>query len=533
MGIIEEYAKKVKTPLTKVTITRFQDGVKPGIEVEGDDFYPEVVGCDISYGFDQASSSCSLTLKTPKDLSGNYVRFAPMNRVKVEQGWNDSSTMRICFFGFIDKVDYSNPPETLRLECRDTLKFAQDTYYTHSNRLVYSAVPDESELDDDGNPMGGQPIEDRQAQNILTDILTGCGIPSGYLHLDFVEYPESGAIIIGNNATAVFSYESAMEAATRVCDLIGYRLWADKSGNIQCREVRPIASSTASQAYRSQSESYDGAGVWTVNAYGNLLSIDTDKNDDLRNWVEVIGYGDIKATVAGESDYVPSPPTYRRTEIRSYLLDTPELVTAVAQRVYEDLNRLRYTATASIEGDPRLEIGQTIELYDPYTTEESIKYFLYDFSSSMGGGRWTMDLTLVGGLGTGSAPIGNVSPVALFVSSVNQEKLANGDTITDVFVDASPSYDPDGPLSGLSYVWVCSGFDNATDITHTYIVSGLSVLTVTLIVTDSGTPQLSNEFSQDISLVSNVKWKTIFAVTSDMVWTTSDGGVTWASREIY
>ncbi len=533
MGIAEEYVKRVKTPLIKVTLTKFADDVKPGITAQGEDYYAEAVNCEITYGFDQASTTCSLTLKPPRDLSGEIIRFAPMSRVKVEQGWNISSTMRTTFFGFVDKVDYSNAPETLRMECRDTLKLAQDNYYIHSNRLVYSATADDSELDEDGNPMGGQAIEDRQAQVILTDILTGCGIPEDYLHLDFVEYPESGAIIIGNNATAVFVYESAMDAATRVCDLIGYRLWSDKTGQVQCREVRPIASSTASQTYRSQTETYDGNGVWTIVNQGNLLGVQASKDDDLRNWVEVIGWGDIKSTVAGESDYVPSPPTYRRTEIRSYLLDTPELVTAVAERVYTDLNRLRYLATATIEGDPRLEIGQTIEIYDPYTTETTMKYFLYDFTSSMGGGRWTMELSLVGGIGTGSEPIGNVSPIAMFAWSVEQEKLADGTQLIDVMVDASPSYDPDGPLSGLDYTWVVSGFANRTDIKTVYVVSGLTVLEVTLIVGDSGTPPLTNQLTQTIPLDTNVKWKTIFAITSSEVWYTDDGGLTWDTREIY
>jgi len=537
MGIAEEYAKRVKTPIIKVTVTKFFDDQTPSVEAIGNNYYPEVISCDITYGFDQASTTCSLELKTPLDIDGEYVKFSPMNRVKVEQGWNVLSTLRTTFFGFVDRVEYSNPPEVVRLECRDILKLAQDNYFIHSNRKVYSATPDESELDENGDPMGGQPIEDRQAQEIITDLLVDSGIPESRLHFnpdDFPEYPATGAIVIGNNATAVFVYESAMDACNRITDLIGYRIWADKAGHVQCREVRPIGSATPAQIYRSQEESYDGDGAWTVTQSGNLLSISTSKSDDLRNWVTVYGYGGLVVTVAGESDYVPSPPTYRRTEIRSYLLDTPELLTAVASGVYTDLNRLRYTARATIEGDPRLEIGQTIRLYDEYSTTTSIDYFLYDFTSSFRAGQWTMDLNLVGGTGEGSEPIGNISPIAMFNARVEAEALAGGNTIFDVTVDASPSYDPDGAFEDLSFTWTASGYDNAYGVTHTYTVTEAGTMYVTLTVQDNGNPPLSSQITLpiELSLEAGVEFKTIFVASGKFVYSSDDGGASWIQRQL-
>lgn len=536
MGIAEEYVKRVKTPIIKVTVTKFFDGQLPGVEAIGENYYPEVISCDPAYGFDQGSTTLTLELKTPLDIDGNYVRFAPMSRVKVEQGWNVPSTYRITFFGFVDKVEYANPPKTVRLECRDTLKLAQDNYYIHSTRKVYSAVPAESELDDGGNPMGGQAIADRQVQNIITTFLTESGIPSGYLHLDFVEYPASGAIIIGNNAVAVFVYESAMDACTRITDLIGYRLWADKAGHIQCREVRPIGTTTPSQTYRSQEETYDGAGVWTVDQVGNLLSINAGREDDLRNWVTVYGYDGISTTIAGASDYVPSPPTYRRTEIRSYLLDTPELLVTVASGIYNDLNRLRYTARATVEGDPRLEIGQTIRLYDSHAMTDTIDYFLYDYSSLFRAGVWTMELSLVGGVGAGtegSPALANISPVAMFISRVERETLANSSTMYEVTVDATPSYDPNGPLEDLLYTWTCSGYATASGLIHTYSVPGNTLaLSVTLAVQDQGIPQLSDEITLSITAI-EVEQKVVFVASDKYVYTSDDGGATWSQQELW
>jgi len=538
MGIAEEYAKRVKTPLIRVTLTRFLEDDIPGVDAEGHNYYPEVISCDINYGFDQGSSTCTLVIKTPLDLNGDPVRFEPMDRVKVEQGWNKTSTLRTTFFGFVDQAEFTNPPQLQRLECRDMLKLAQDNYLTQTNRKVYFKDLVDDELDQYGNPMGGQAPADRTAKKIISTLLTESGIPESRQQLDFVDYPASGAIVIGNNAVAVFVYESAMEAINRICDLIGYRIWADPVGQVQCKEVRMIAGETASVYYRSQKETYDSE-KFTVVTPGNLISVESRTDDDLRNWVTVIGYGDLISTVAGESEYVPNPPRYRRTEIRSYLLDTQELVTTVAQRVYSDLNRLRHTATATIEGDPRIGIGQTIGIYDPYATAVNVSYVLYDYSSRFAAGEWTMILNLVGGAGAevpGSPPIENVSPVALFDYRIETEVLSDGSFVGEVYVNAAASYDPNGPVEDLSYLWVCSGYDNATGIANSYVVSGgIFSLPVTLTVTDKGDPPLSHSLTRVIPIEfgQQMEWKTIYVASGSSVWTTDDGGMTWVERHLY
>ena len=628
MSIAEEYIKRSKTPITTVEIIK-HDG-KPSVEPTGVRFHPEVISCDLSYGFDQGSASCTLVLKAPKleavtpvvwtlyeagealypsyayevnldevahtmpegqfiiyywleeeeewlmywkgageefrtleTLTPGYeymiasdtypltwsvpqpqysnVLFEPMNRVVVQQGWNKTSTLRTTFFGFIDRVEMSNPPQQMTLECRDILKLAENNYFINSNRKVYftDVVEDEPDPNNPGGFMGGQPVEERQAQRIITDLLTESGIPSNRLNLDFLEYPAEGAIIIGNHAKAVFVYESALDAVSRICDLIGYRIWSDENGYIQCREVRAIASETASMSYSSQTEALNNDGTWTVINEGNLITVESNVDDDLRNWIEVISSHDenVSATVAGPSDYITSPPDYRRSEIRSFLLDTHELAIAVATRVYNDLNRLRYTAKATIEGDPRMTIGRTVEIYDQYVTQSSIKYFVYDFSSEFSSGNYTMTLGLTGGSGPGSLPISNVAPVAMFTYRVEREELANEDGFIEVFVDASDSYDPDGSDDQLTYAWTCEGFDSGSGITNSYILTSVvPYLTITLIVTDSGTPSLSNSITIDVPTSAAhglVEVRSFYVASGTSVYTSKDGGKTWVAKELY
>ena len=316
-------------------------------------------------------------------------------------------------------------------------------------------------------------------------------------------------------------------------------MWADETGCIQCREVRPIASGTASMYYRNQTEMLNEDGTWSVIDEGNLISVESSVDDDLRNWISVISAHDeaVSATVAGPSDYITSPPDYRRSEIRSFLLDTHELAIAVASRVYEDLNRLRYTASATIEGDSRMTIGRIVEIYDPFATQSFIKYFVYDFSSDFSSGSYTMTLGLTGGDGPGSPPISNIAPVAMFTSRVEREELASGEGFIEVFVDASGSYDPDGPDDQLTYAWYCEGFDVGEGITHSYILTeSVPYLEITLVVTDSGTPPLSNEITIDVptSAAHGLVEVRSFYIASDVsVYISRDGGKTWIQTELY
>lgn len=536
MGIAEEYAKRYKTPIIRVTLTRFVVTQKPGVDTPGNNYFPEVISCDITHGFTQGVSTCSLTIKTPLDASGEYVVFKPMDRIKVEQGWNYRSTLETTFFGFVDAVERATPPKTQRLECRDILKLASDNYYIKSNRKVYSAVVDDGELDEEGDPMGGQDVEDRQAQAIIATFLIESGIPESRHQLDFPEYPASGAIIIGNNSTAVFVYESALDGITRICDLLRFRVWSDPAGMIQVREVRPIASETSSVAYRTQEEVYQGGESWSVTA-GNIIEIDADVVDEVRNWIEVVGYtDDIKATYVGESPYIPDPPRYRKVEIKSYLLDTQELVEVVASGIIQDLNRLRYTSRVRIEGDPRIKIGSTVEVYDPYVTPDgATNYFLSDISSRFVSGNWTMELGLVGGEGEGSAAIGNISPIAVFDYRTELEVLSDGLIWTDVLCDATPSYDPDGSKEDLSYLWTCSGFADQTGLIATYLLSDTGSIVVTLKVTDSGSPPLDDTLERSILIEPGemMQEKTIWIASGKNINLSTDGGQTWLQQTLF
>ena len=513
MTLATEYAKRVKKPIIEVIITRF-DGVIPGVDAEGDDYTVEIVSCDLTAGFDQQVSSCSLIIKSPTD-EGDIITFQPMDRVLITQGWNTEDLPT--FLGFVDTVEIENGIESVqKLECRDILKLAQNNYYVYEDRKVYyrwesedgpgwiyENVPKDINwailytfdvealvaveswgsvevsltkngvdvahwlgvYDGPGAPVGGvqtpvladnwwsldkpptpgrtyckcflyiddinapTPLDlvklrvtytpraglypddsNRQAEKIIEDFLVESGIPTTHQHLEVTN------ITIGNNNPAVFEYESAMDAINRICELIGYKVWASPAGIVVLKMARPVAAENAAYIYSAQISDYLEDGEFDITEPGNISAAQATVDDEnLRNWVKIIGYNDdITSTVLGDSPYVPDPPQYRKVEIRSTLLDTKDMVQTIAERVYADLNRLDSRARVGIDGDPRVQIGQTIGITIDGVIQTN--YFLFAYSSRYSTRGYFTDLDLVGA-GEGEA-IGNISPVALFTFEV-------------------------------------------------------------------------------------------------------------------
>ncbi len=526
-----EQQKRVRRPLIQVSVYRFLDDEVPSVEaLSNEKILDKVISCDLNYSFSQECATCSLSILSPLDDDGEYITFEPMDKVIVRQGWDSTENMEITFFGFVDQVIKENPPRTQRLECRDILKLAQNNYYIDRDKKIYysETVPDE--LDPDGNPLGGQSQADRQVEAIVEDFLVESGIPEDRLSLDTTN------ITIGEHVPAEFSYESALGSIQRLVDLIGYKIWADPQGYVQMREVNPIASSNPSIILVSQLESLDGIAAYLPTRVGNIITCETTKDDtQLRNWVTVMGYTDdgyfnISSTVAGDSDYISNPPRYRKVEIRSSMLDTQNMCDEVATRIYQELNRIHYSARVSIEGMSSLRVGQTVCVLDEYTTISGINYFLYDYATHHSSDGWFAELNLVGGDGDGSAPVGNISPVAVFNAYSEVVYDPDGNQYYEVVVDATESYDPDGTID--SYSWVCSGYDNGTGMRYQYEVPAGGAISVTLTVTDSGDPALSDSITKTITpsgatTGGDTQAPYLYYATGNEVKFTVDGGATW------
>jgi hypothetical protein len=518
-------SKDVRKSLMEVTVYRFLDGQIPSATADGDEYpIPEVIGIDLSYGFDQITAGATITITSPRDDDGDYVKFRPMDRVVVREGWQEKSDMHVTFFGFVDEISYEKPFLTQTMRCRDILKLAQNNYYIRSNRKYYSKV-----ANNDGE--GGQSDANRQVEKIIEDLLVESGIPT-----ELQDLPVSNVTVANLDDTAfIVEYESAMDAIQELCELVGYKVWADPSGVVHVAEVIPVASEKAIMSFQSQKDVYSN-GVFSVTRKGNITAITASVSDDLRNYVSVYhpSYrGSIEVAISGYSPYVPSPPTYRRTEIASYTLDTLDMVDTIAERVYTDLNRLRYSCRLETIGEPNLRIGQTVYVLDEDTTgDDGIYYFLYDYSTKHTSSSYTASLLLAGGAGgsaEGSQAIGNMTPHAIITRPATVNRInEDGTWYWYISVDGSNSYDPDGNV--LSFLWEVSGFADQTRKTADYRVIGTeNSLTVKLTVTDVDNQTNSDEYIIPLTTLGggNILNRGIFYTSSSKVYATDDSGGAW------
>jgi len=539
--------RTARKPLIEVYVYRFV-GVSPGVDTDGEEYKfisgggsasrwnpttregAGIVSCGTNFGYDQISAAASIVIQSPLDLDGNLVTFKPMDRVVVKQGWDSLSDLETTFYGFVDQVELSNPEKLQRLECRDILKLAQNNYYLQEDRKIYSVNSISDELDADGNPLGGQSEANRQIEVVISTFLTESGIPESRQNLATTN------ITLASNADnhVEFVNETAMDAIQRMCDYIGYKVWADRQGVVQMREVQTIASSGMALTLQTQLEYHDG-DTFIRQRKGNIISLKSNVDDDLRNWVKVTYADDpnISAKVIGDSPYVSNPPRYRKTEIISYMLDTQDMVDTIALRLYSDLNRLRYSADVRVEGNQRLELGETVSVLDDYTVGSGgMNYFVYDYSSQHDSNGYFTDIVLVGGTGDGSAAVGNISPVALF-EFIPEKITVAGVDYYDLWVDGSKSYDPDGSIA--SYTWTTSGFATQYGELASYLIPATqTIVTVTLVVVDDD--GLSDSMVQTKSLDAlggaNVKERSIYYAEGTKVYYTDDSGANWNSFDL-
>lgn len=402
----------------------------------------EVESIVIDRDFDQASGTCTITC--PRKWS-----VEPNDPVEVEQGY--AGYNRRTFTGYVDDVDKESFPKHMVIRARDVLKRAIDNFIV--DEIQYASV---------------------QAENAVRDLLERSGIYNS--SLDTTDFT------VGDVEPAKFSLISAFDAIRSVADLIGWRCWAESDGTVVFRKVYPRGATTYRWLYKKAP---------TFGSESGIIHIDHTFSDiDLRNWIEVWGWTNpttgvtIEAEAHADSPYVPDPPRYRKAVISSEIIDTQDMAQWIAERVLGDLNQLVNRLEATVQGNPRLHIGNTVRIVEDWTDLSSgANYFIYGISSEMrGDGLYQMSLDLRGGRYAVPAWPEGQDPIASF----EVKQVGWGDPTWIVYVDASASYDPDGEIAGYDFDWG-DGSTHGTQVVDNHQYSSGSVgqqFTITLTVTD-------------------------------------------------
>lgn len=326
------------------------------------------------------------------------------------------------------------------------------------------------------------------------------------------------------------------EAVNKLAEPFGSPYYEMPTGQIRVELRDPVPAPAAFRTYFSGIIRSDGSwllppSITNANAQPRIRNLSVESLvREIRNKVAVRGAGVEEIGPDGETNVnvietdadAPSPwipdidgdPQFVEMVIDNELLDTAATVASVAARYVELYNRLWEGVNLSVEGDPEIFLGATVQVIDTMYTGTYAPYFVEGYTSTISGNDFSTELSLRGGRAAGTTP--RIDPFAIFVwtnqyvsippkmdtQGLNSHSLSpaaaklkqfvpggggdsNGTPGRKVIItfDGSRSVDPDGRI--VSYDWADDLGRTGTDRVVTFAYepdeagSGQMTLTVT------------------------------------------------------
>lgn len=395
----------------------------------------------------QESINNAITSATIKFI--NVAGILPEDKLVVTQGYNGKETLT--FTGLVDTITKDEFQPGYTVVARDMLKKAMDTFLVQPVRFginpedqkyyysTYSTISGGTfqvyEYGSEAEVHAAHPetngnitYEGVKAEAVVQWLLVMCGLQEG----SEIQVDETN-FFVGDLAPVKFHLTSVYDAIQQICELIGWYIFCDAGGVVRFKKRPRTPSGYTVWNYTDKRDPY------------NIMSIThTATNLDLRNYVEIHGSSGIKVINRKASPYIGNTP-YRGVLIANDLIDTSGIATFMAQRVLNDLNRLKETISMDVDGNPFLSPGQTIAVRSAVATGP---YMIEDVSSNVsteGGYRSQISASRYP---DDSSEEDEASIAAAFVPI---QVISLGDPKIVVLFDGAPSYSNRGPI--VEYDW--------------------------------------------------------------------------------
>ena len=470
-------------------------------------------------------------------LLGNP-NVSPDDRVFISQGYEGQE--RATFTGYVDTVEY-NTDGTFSVTCRDVLKKALDTFlvqevkfglelttgtyyystYTSSNGGTFTvhtyaslSALNAAHPETTGNYSG----EGVKAHAVVQWLIHMSGLSEG----SEIQVDDSN-FWIGDINPAKFHLTSVYDAAVQIANLIGWRIFADKTGVVR---------------FKRKPRAPGGYTFWTysdVRSPYNLYRASRPVSSlDLRTYVEVRGASGIRSIARGTSPYLGNTP-YRGVLISEELIDTQDMADFFANRVLKDLNRLKVTIALEVDGNPYLVTGSTITLN---SRVGSGKYLVEGIQANMATEGYRMSITgaqYLGDTDLEEDPTANIYAVFIPISM-----SVIGDPKYVVTFDGSSSASDRGIIANYYWAWPDGSNTSSANSTAVYVfdeteITGGNSATVSLTVTDSLGNQATTSSGVTLEWLEtfvNAKYRALYGAMNDHAVGSLDGGQTWARVNI-
>lgn len=245
----------------------------------------------------------------------------------------------------------------------------------------------------------------------------------------------------------------------------------------------------------------------------------------------------IEQTVHAASPFIPLIPGVLEVTISNELVDTATLAADMAVRYVVLYNRLETVVGITVDGDPEIFLGATVQVEDPDYSGLSGNWFVYGYNWALDPQGYTTTLDLRGGgAAAGTTPL--LDPFACFTwaqtgksSQVLPVGIGPGGRGTIVTFDGRCSRDYDGTIA--SYAWSDSEGNSGTGpvVSFAYDPTSVNSADVTLTVTDNdgNTDAVTKTVKIDSKDEdgSGTQSVFIFAAAEQYASGSFDGGGTW------
>ncbi len=261
----------------------------------------------------ELGSSINDSLSTARVELLSIGSIRPEDRIQIQQGYDGQD--QLTFTGIVDTIQYNEYERTYVIEARDVLKKALDTFlvqevafgvdqatgfYYYSTYTAFDGgsfhiheYPDSATLyANHPETVGNITNQGAKAEAVVQWLLHMSGLDEGSeIQVDSTNF------FIGDISPAKFHLESVYDAAQRIAQLIGWRIYADVGGVARFRRRPRAPGGYTSWAYQTKKEPRN---VHTISR--------ADTNMDLRTYVEVRGASGIKYIARSTSPYLGDTP---------------------------------------------------------------------------------------------------------------------------------------------------------------------------------------------------------------------------------
>lgn len=355
---------------------------------------------------------------------------------------------------------------------------------------------------------------------------------------------------IGSVVAQTLKFSTYGEAIMHIVEVGGGKWWEAPTGTIMVMEWDEIPSADAARAYFSMqltglTEAYpSGSGISSGRPrLRNARRI--EQVEDVKNRVYVRGAAvttvdsdgventaDIEVSASALSAWVlhaDGSPSYNDLLFSNELIDTEVKAVSEAARLVTLRNRLGVLGSAMIDGDPRLQLAETVQVEDPDYSGMSGNWFVESYTLVLTPAAFVSELELRGGDEIGSTV--NIAPIPLFTYRVEREVI--GDRVWAVVTfDATTSHDPDGSIA--TYSWT----DNQAPPLATGSATVFSIRVdpsilsdpwdVSLTVTDNDGESVTLTRTIDVGQGNEDVYIPVVYTAFDIAFScTPDGGATW------